>query len=94
MEISFLDLYFSFALCWKLIDEVISYVLGQVKKTHVSRQDFYKKESGRAGFFCYLLFPIACFLYTLFTFPQGYVGALRSNINTTKHQILIKHKFV
>ena len=23
------------------------------------------------------------------TFPQGYVGALRSNINKTKHQILI-----
>ena len=27
-------------------------------------------------------------------FPQGYVGALRSTINKTKHQILIKHKFV
>ena len=30
----------------------------------------------------------------IITFPQGYVGALRSNINKTKHQILIKHKFV
>ena len=50
------------------------------KKPHVSRPDFYKKESGQ--FFCYLLFPIACFL-----------GVLRSNINKTKHQILIKHKF-
>ena len=29
----------------------------------------------------------------IITFPQGYVGALRSNINKTKHQILIKHKF-
>ena len=28
----------------------------------------------------------------IITFPQGYVGALRSNINKTKHQILIKHK--
>ena len=63
------------------------------KKNHVSRPDFYKKESGRAVFF-YLLFPIACFLYTLLPFPRGYVGALRSNINKTKHQILIKYKFV
>ena len=48
MEISFLDLYF---LCWKLIDEAISYVLGQVKKNpHFSRPDFYKKESGLAVF--------------------------------------------
>ena len=30
----------------------------------------------------------------IITFSQGYVGALRSNINKTKHQILIKHKFV
>ena len=46
-------------------------LLGQVKKTHVSRRDFYKKESGRAGgFFCYLLFPIACFLYTLLPSPR------------------------
>ena len=28
----------------------------------------------------------------IITFPQGYVGALRSNINETKHHILIKHK--
>ena len=49
--------------------------LGQVKKRE------------RAGvFFCYLLFPFACFLYTLLPSPvQGYVGALRSNINRTKH---------
>ena len=26
----------------------------------------------------------------IITFPQGYVGALRSNINKTKHQILIR----
>ena len=56
---------------------------------------FIKKESGPAGgVFCYLLFLIACFLNTIITFPQGYVGALRSNINETRHQILIKHKFV
>ena len=30
----------------------------------------------------------------IITFPQGYLEALRSNINKTKHQILIKHKFV
>ena len=28
----------------------------------------------------------------IITLPEGYVGALRSNINKTKHQILIKHK--
>ena len=27
----------------------------------------------------------------IITFPRGYVGALRSNINKTKDQILIKH---
>ena len=27
----------------------------------------------------------------IITFPQGYVDALRSNINKTKHQMLIKH---
>ena len=30
----------------------------------------------------------------IITFPQEYVGALRSNIIKTEHQILIKHKFV
>ena len=28
-----------------------------------------------------------CMLSLHITFPQGYVGALRSNINKTKHQI-------
>ena len=35
--------------------------------------------------------------FHIITFPQGYVGALRSKkkyINKTKHQILIKHKLV
>ena len=55
-----------------------------------------KKESGRAGVFFFLLFIISCSMLSLhiITFPQGYVGARRSNINKTKHQILIKHKFV
>ena len=30
----------------------------------------------------------------IITFPQGFIGALRSNINKTKHQLSIKHKFV
>ena len=49
-----------------------------------------KKESGRAVF---LLFIISYCMLSLhiITFPQGYVGALRSNINKTKHQILVKH---
>ena len=69
-------------------------LLGQVKKKpHVSRPDFYTKESGRAVF---LLFIISYCMLSLhiITFSQGYVGALMSNINKTKHQILIKHKFV
>ena len=46
-----------------------------------------------AGVF-FLLFIISyCMLSSYITFPQGYVGALRSNINKTKYQILIKHKF-
>jgi len=61
------------------------------KKKDVSCPDFYKKKRGGWALFFCLLFPIACFLYT---FPQGYVGALRSNINKTKNQILIKYKFV
>ena len=59
-------------------------LLGQVKKKDVSRPDFYKKKGQAGGFFYYLLFPIACFLYII-TFPQGYVGTLRSNINKKKH---------
>ena len=51
---------------------------------------------GAGGRFLFLLFPISYCMLSLhiITFPQGYVGALRSNINKTKHQILIKHKFV
>ena len=48
---------------------MISYVLGQVKKkTHVSRPDFYKKESGRAVFFV-----IYCFLWHAF-FTHHYLS--------------------
>ena len=65
------------------------------KKKDVSRSDFCKKRGGRAFF---LLFIISYCMLSLhiITFPQGYVGALRSNINKTKHQIsiLIKRKFV
>ena len=38
------------------------------KKRHVSSLDFYKKRGGRI--FGYLLFPIACFLYTLLPSPR------------------------
>ena len=58
-------------------------LLGQVKKKKdVSRPDFYKKRGGRAAFFCYLLFPIACFLYTLLPSPRDTLELLG--------QILIK----
>ena len=57
-----------------------------------------KKEvgGGEGGFFFFLLFIISYCLLSLhiITLSQGYVGAFRSNINKTKHQILIKHKFV
>jgi len=62
----------------------------KLKARDVSRPDFYKKKKRRAGGF-FLLFIISRFMLSLhiITFPQGYVGALRSNINKTKHQILI-----
>ena len=52
-----------------LVGETLSNIekidlLGHVKKKDVSRPDIYKKKR-RAVFFCYLLFPFACFLYTL-----------------------------
>ena len=59
------------------------------KKEYVSRSDFYKKGGGRVVF---LLFIISYCMLSLhiITFPEGYVGSLRSSINKTKHQILIK----
>ena len=51
------------------------------------------RAGGRAVFFVIYYFPLHVF-FTHYYLPQGYVGALRSNINKTKHQILIKHKFV
>ena len=51
------------------------------KKKDVSRPEFYKKKR-RAVFFCYLLFPIACFLYTLLPSPRDTLELLG--------QILIK----
>ena len=69
------------------------YWQGQVKKIHVSRPDFYIKESGRAGFFiCYFLLHV---FFTHYYLPPGIRwSSNRSNINKTKHQILIKLKFV
>ena len=57
------------------------------KKEDVSRPDFYRKRDGRAVF---LLFIISYCMLSLhiITIPQGYVGALRSNINKTKHQFV------
>ena len=48
-----------------------------------------KKESGRAGFFLLFIISYCMLSLHIITFPQGYVGALRSNINKTKQQILI-----
>ena len=40
------------------------------KKTHVSRPDFYKKESGRAGFFVIYYFLLHAF-FTRYYLPPG-----------------------
>ena len=68
--------------------------LGQVKKKKMFLVRISLKK--RAGGRLFLLFIISYCMLSLhiITFPQGYVGALRSNINKTKHQILIEHKFV
>ena len=58
------------------------------KKPHVSRPDFYKKRASGRLFFVIYYFLLHAF-FTHYYLPQGYVGALRSNINKTKHQILL-----
>ena len=67
--------------------------LGQVKekKLFLVRISIWK----RGGQFVLLFIISYCMLslHTI-TFPQEYVGALRSNSKKKKHQILIKHKFV
>ena len=77
-----------------LSKKVESTSLGQVKKTHMFlvRISIKKRAGGRV----FLLVIISYCMLSLhnITFPQGYVGALWSNINKTKHPILIKHKFV
>lgn len=52
--------------------------LSQVKK-NVSRQDFYKRRERARGFFCQLLFPIICFLYTSLPSPRDTLD-LASNV--------------
>ena len=52
-----------------------------------------KKRAGGRFFLSFIISYCMLSLHII-TFPQGYVGALRSNINKTKHQILIKRKFV
>ena len=69
------------------------FLIGPSKKNTFLVRIAIKKESGRAVLFVIYYFLLHAF-FTHITFPQGYVGALRSNINKTKHQILIKHKFV
>ena len=64
------------------------------KKKDVSRPDFYKTRGGRAVFFSLFIISYCMLSLHIITFSQEYVGALRSNINKTKHQILIRHKFV
>ena len=60
----------------------------------LSRPDFLKKRERAGGVFLLFIISYCMLSWHIITFPQGYVGALRSNINKTKHQILIEHKFV
>ena len=61
-------------------------MLGQVKKHMFLVRISIKKREWAGGF---LLFIISYCMLSLhiITFPQEYVGALRSNINKTKHQM-------
>ena len=72
----------------------LKYSLRSSKKNTCFSSGFLLKK--RAGGRFSLLFIISYCMLSLqiITFPQGYVGDLRSNINKTKHQILIQHKFV
>jgi len=45
--------------------------LGQVKKTHVSRPDFYKKESGLAGFVFVIYYFLLHAFFTHYYLPPG-----------------------
>ena len=47
-----------------------------------------KKRAG--GVFLLFIISYCMLALHIITFPQGYVGALRSNINKMKYQILIK----
>ena len=69
--------------------------LGQVEKNMFLVRISVKKEAGGGRFFLLFIIISYCMISLhIITFPQRYVGALRSNINKTKRQILIKHKFV
>ena len=59
----------------------------------LSTRSFTKKKTS-AVFLMLFIISYCMLSLHIITFPQGYVGALKSNINKTKHQILIKHKFV
>ena len=54
------------------------------KNKDVSCPDFKIKRGGWAVFFVIYYFLLHAFFTRYYTFPQGYVGALRSNINKMK----------
>ena len=68
--------------------------LGQVKKKMFLVRISIKKESGGPFFLLFIISYCMLSLHMIITLPQGYVAAGRSNIDKTKHQILIKDKFV
>ena len=63
------------------------YVRPSKKKNHMFLVRIsIKKESLWAGFLLFIIsYCILSLHINIITFPQGYVGALRSNINKTKH---------
>ena len=87
------EIFFWSFIAEKFCKNLINNIRSSKKKHKFLIRISIKKESRRADF---LLFIISYCMLSLhiITFPQGYIGTLRSNINKTKHQILIKHKFV
>ena len=53
-----------------MFSEGLTTVLGQVKKKMVLVRISIKEEASGRFFSCYLLFPIACFLYTSLSSPS------------------------
>ena len=77
---------------WKYICIVVIVRPSKKKHMFLVRISIKKRAGGR--FFLLFIISYGMLSLHIIIFPLGYVGALMSNINKTKHQILIKRKFV